>query len=213
MSTASPAPAAAEPKSDRPAKGRFTLGNKGGPGNPFARQIAEIRKRLLNTVPGEALDKILLAMVEKAQAGDVAAAKLVLQYTVGKPAEAVHPDRIELEDHRLRTESLVPMSGWGPAYGLLPVSTVNDMWEKIAPEMEEETLLPMLLGGIEVDQAPAEEKAKVERKATRRAMRILGEGIPPSPNGAIGRKLEKLRRTLHGEPKQPAKRAKRARAG
>ena len=213
MSTSAHAPAAAEPTSDRPATGRFTIGNKGGPGNPFARQVAEIRKLLLNTVPGERLAKILLAMVEKAEAGDVAAAKLVLLYTAGKPAEAVEPDRIELEDHRLRTESLVPLAGWAPRYGLLPVSSANQMWEGVAAEMEEETLLPMLLSGIEVDRAAPEEKAKVRQKATRRTMRILGEGIPPSPNGSIGRKLEKLRQALHREPKRPAQQAKSAQAG
>jgi hypothetical protein len=212
MATAAHAPAA-ELKSDLPANGRFTMGNKGGPGNPFARQVAEIRKLLLSSVPGERLTKIVLAMVEKAEAGDVAAAKLVLQYTVGKPAEAVEPDRIELEDHRLRTESLVPFAGWAPKFGELPVNTVNKIWEETAPAAEEETLLPLLLGGAEVDAASPEDKAKVERKASRRAMRIMSEGIPPSPNGPIGRKLEKLRRALHDEPKRPAKRAKSARAG
>ena len=198
---------------DRSANRRFTLGNQGGPGNPFARQVAEIRKLLLSTVPGEELAKVLLAMLEKAKAGDVAAAKLVLQYTAGKPAEAVEPDRIELEDHRLRTESLVPMAGWAPTFGLLPVCTANKLWEGAAPDMEEETLLLVLLGGIEVDASAPEDKAKVNRKTTRQAMRILEDGILPSPNGSIGRKLEKLRRALHGEPNPPAKRAKSARAG
>jgi hypothetical protein len=207
------APQAAAPSSDRPANGRFTLGNKGGPGNPFARQVAEYRKRIHSAVPGERLTNIVLALVEKAEAGDVAAAKLVLQYTAGKPAEAVDPDRIEIEDHRLRTESLVPMSGWMPPFGLLPVSSANKLWEDMAPEMEQETLLPMLLGGIEVEQAAPKDKAKVERKASRRAMRMLNDGIQPSPNGPIGRRLENLRRELQGEPKLPGKRKKSARAG
>ena len=212
MSTA-PDTLPVDEKDDRSRKGRFTLGNKGGPGNPFARQVAEIRKLLLNTIPGHELAKVLLAMLEKAKAGDVAAAKLVLQYTAGKPAEAVEPDRIELEDHRLRRESLIPMANWGPPFGLLPVCTANKLWEGAAPDMEEETLLPVLLGGIEVDAAAPEDKAKVNRKTTRQAMRILEDGILPSPNGAIGRKLEVLRRALRGEPQQPAKRAKSAQAG
>jgi hypothetical protein len=213
MSTTPHEPVPAEPQSDSPPKGRFQLGNKGGPGNPFARQCAEVRKLLMNTVPGEALAKIILALVEKAQAGDVAAAKIVLQYTAGKPAEAVDPDRIELEDHRLRIESLVPMSGWGQPFGVLPVCTANKMWEQSAQETEEETLLPMLLGALETEAAAPEDRAKVQRKTSRRAMRILSEGIRPSPNGPIGRKLEKLRRSLHEEPKEPAKRTKSARAG
>jgi hypothetical protein len=110
MSTTPNEPVAAESAS-APA-GRFRPGNKGGPGNPFARQVAEIRKLLPNTVPGERLAKIVLAMVDKAEAGDVAAAKLVLQYTVGKPAETVEPDRIELDDHRLRVESCITQDCW-----------------------------------------------------------------------------------------------------
>ena len=54
----------------------------------------------------------------------------------------------------------------------------------------------MILGALEVEAAPPEQKARVEQKANRRTMRILQEGIAPSPNGAIGRKLAKLRRRL-----------------
>jgi hypothetical protein len=210
MATPLHAPAAAPPKSDRAARGTFTLGNKGGPGNPFARQVAEIRKLLLNAVPGERLAKIVLAMVEKAEAGDVAAAKLVLQYTAGKPAEAVNPDRIELDDHRIRVESSIPSGGWCPPFGELPVQSVNSMWDTLVPQMEEETLLPLLLGGLEVEAAPPGKKATVERKVNRRTIRMLEEGIPPSPNGSIGRKLAKLRRKVD---KQRGSQAKPSRAG
>ena len=53
----------------------------------------ELRKVLVNTVPGERLQNFVLAIVEKAEKGDVAAAKLVFQYTVGKPIEegCCHP--------------------------------------------------------------------------------------------------------------------------
>jgi len=104
LSSSRTSAATAEPNADRAPRGRFSARHKGGPGNPFARQVAEIRKLLLNSVPGERLAKIVLAMVEKAEAGDVAAAKLVLQYTVGKP-RGVEPDRVEIESIGLRTES------------------------------------------------------------------------------------------------------------
>jgi hypothetical protein len=208
MSTSPHNPTSAESTSDRAPKGRFRLGNKGGPGNPFARQVAEIRKLLLNTVPGERLANIVLAMVDKAEAGDVAAAKLVLQYTVGKPAEAVEPDRIELEDHRLRVESCVTPDRWSPKFGELSAESANSLWEAAAPEMEQQTMLPVILGALEVEAAPPEMKERVQRKTNRRTMRILQEGIAPSPNGAIGRKLAKLRRRLDkhgGFPTKPAR--------
>jgi hypothetical protein len=39
--------------------------------------------------------------VQKAKEGDVAAAKLVLAYAIGKPTEAVNPDTVDLEEWRL----------------------------------------------------------------------------------------------------------------
>jgi hypothetical protein len=39
--------------SHRDAQGRFIGGNPGGPGNPFARQVAEMRKALLSCVTYE----------------------------------------------------------------------------------------------------------------------------------------------------------------
>ncbi len=39
----SDSPATIAPKSDHELNGQFAKGNRGGPGNPFARQVAEIR--------------------------------------------------------------------------------------------------------------------------------------------------------------------------
>jgi hypothetical protein len=35
---------------ERDARGRFSKGNRGGPGNPFARQITGLRRALIETV-------------------------------------------------------------------------------------------------------------------------------------------------------------------
>ena len=149
-------------------------------------------------------------MVDKAEAGDVAAAKLVLQYTVGKPAEAVEPDRIELDDHRLRVESSITSDRWTPKFGELSAASANSMWESIAAEMEEETMLPFVLGALEVEAAAPEMKKKVHQKAIRRTKRIMDKAISPSPNGSIGRLLARIR---HRVEKHRARQAKMARAG
>ncbi len=90
------------------AKGRFTKGNKGGPGNPFARRVAELRKLLLETVTEDDLREAMRQLVTKAREGDVAAIKLLLQYTVGKPAQTVEPDRMDLEELELYQEESKP---------------------------------------------------------------------------------------------------------
>src|SRR5438132_12162652 len=84
--------------SGRQANGRFAKGNRGGPGNPFARQTAELRRRLQERVTPETLDSIVDALVEKARQGDVSAAKLVLSYVIGKPEPAPDPDRVDLDE-------------------------------------------------------------------------------------------------------------------
>jgi hypothetical protein len=73
-------------------------GNPGGPGNPFARQVAELRERLLNRLTGEELDRIADKLIALAKEGDVPATKLHFSYTLGKPAEAVQPDQLDMEE-------------------------------------------------------------------------------------------------------------------
>jgi hypothetical protein len=82
----------------RDASGRFTKGNPGGPGNPFARQVAALRREALAAVTPEDVRAIMAKLVELARAGDVPAAKLVLAYTVGKPAPTVNPDMLDVEE-------------------------------------------------------------------------------------------------------------------
>ena len=71
--------------SGRDAGGRFARGNTGGPGNPHAQRVARLRSVLLKSVDGAAIQQIMAALTRKAEAGDVAAASLILGYTVGKP--------------------------------------------------------------------------------------------------------------------------------
>jgi hypothetical protein len=72
----------------REANGRFAKGNRGGPGNPFARQVAALRQTLLNRATTKDLEEIADELIKKAKTGDVAATKLLFQYTLGKPLPA-----------------------------------------------------------------------------------------------------------------------------
>src|SRR5437588_304441 len=75
--------------------GRFARGNPGGPGNPFARQVAALRKVIINRLTEEDLLAITEALLAKAKEGSVGAAKLLLAYALGKPASAPDPDRLD----------------------------------------------------------------------------------------------------------------------
>ena len=78
--------------------GRFAPGNPGGPGNPFARHVAELRKAMANAVPKEMLEAIMLKMAHLALEGNVAAGKFVAAYSVGQPLAGKNPDRTDIEE-------------------------------------------------------------------------------------------------------------------
>jgi hypothetical protein len=78
--------------------GQFMKGNEGGPGNPFARQVAALRKRFLDATTPELFDEVFQILVKKMRAGDIQAIKLFLAYTIGKPAKAPEPDLLNQEE-------------------------------------------------------------------------------------------------------------------
>jgi len=78
----------------RDAQDRFLPGNPGGPGNPFARRCAGLRKAFLEAVSDADLQAIARTLVEHAEGGDLAAMKVVLLWTLGKPADPIAVDAV-----------------------------------------------------------------------------------------------------------------------
>jgi hypothetical protein len=76
-------------------------GNAGGPGNPFARRVAALRKVLLDAVSDADLQIVAEQLVVKAKMGDLVATKLLFQYVLGKPAATVDPDSLDVEEFEL----------------------------------------------------------------------------------------------------------------
>jgi hypothetical protein len=91
----------------RDAGGRFTRGNAGGPGNPHARRVARLRSVMLKSVDGAAIQRIMAALIRRAEDGDVPAAALILNYTVGKP------DVVQGTLARVRTSFTFTLPGTG----------------------------------------------------------------------------------------------------
>lgn len=85
----------------RDGRGRFTPGNRGGPGNPYARRTAELRSALYRAIGPDDVAAIIQSLLAAARKGDVAAAKLVLAYAIGEPVAHDLAERIELLEERL----------------------------------------------------------------------------------------------------------------
>src|SRR5438552_12265233 len=111
----------------RDAQGRFGPGNAGGPGNPFARRTAEYRQAFADAITAEEIGALARQLYLQALAGDLAAAKLVLAYTIGKPTPAVEPDRLDVQELQLWQQSAVPAA-------FVP-SLVNQLPPAVAPPL------------------------------------------------------------------------------
>ena len=102
---ANPNPA---PVEVRDTSGRFAKGNPGGPGNPYPRRVAALRRALLNSVTDDDMTAITKAVIDEARAGNIAAAKLLFQYVLGKPGSTADPDRDE--GRGVLTQGLLPVA-------------------------------------------------------------------------------------------------------
>ena len=76
----------------RTARGRFAKGNPGGPGNPYAKRVADLRAALLESVTEADIRAVARALVKRAKAGEVAAIRELLDRLVGKAGDTPPED-------------------------------------------------------------------------------------------------------------------------
>ncbi len=91
---------------ERDRNGRFAAGNRGGPGNPFARQVAELRKAFVTTVTPSDMLRICQRLITQAILGDTPSIKILLGYVLGKFPDPVYPDAVDQDEIRLHARNL-----------------------------------------------------------------------------------------------------------
>lgn len=82
--------------------GQFGVGNKGGPGNPHAKRVNQIRSFLLRAVSDDDLRRIVSALVERAKAGELAAIREVFDRCIGRTVTFSEMRDVEEELERKR---------------------------------------------------------------------------------------------------------------
>jgi hypothetical protein len=171
----------------RDAKGRFAAGNAGGPGNPFARRTAELRREFLAEASGEDLRAICRALLERAKGGDVAAAKLALGYLVGKPGQAVDPDTLDEQEWHFWRRYTAP-SDWVELIQTLPLdivlSLVRSVWPVLAREKCAQAEPLFTTPGPVPPQSECEAASAKPRTRRRAGKGRRPEGEERSPGGA-----------------------------
>ena len=167
---------------ERDARGRFIPGNKGGPGNPFARKVAELRKALVNFVTEDDMKHIAFVLKEKAMGGDLAAIKLLFQYLLGKPTEGIDPDRLDVDEWQKLQETARPAEEMTTVMGRLPLNTLMDMTKIVWPCQAAKTFANPLREWLrDMDKRDAQR----EKRRRRKGKRSKG-GRKPSPSGNGG---------------------------
>ena len=69
--------------------GRFAPGNRAAVGNPNNKRMFELRRALLDAIEPAAIEKAIHKIADLAAGGDVAAARLLLEYGCGKPVQGI----------------------------------------------------------------------------------------------------------------------------
>jgi hypothetical protein len=119
----------------RRSDGRFTRGNAGGPGNPFYRRQAEFRRAALELFTPEDVMSLLRVMLALGRNGDVAAAKVFLEYVVGKPHKAPDPDRADHHEWQLQAEAPPLADVTGPLENGEMADSANDANSDTLPHL------------------------------------------------------------------------------
>ena len=121
----------------RDSQGRFAAGNRGGPGNPFARQTAAMRRAIADAVTGQDLADVAAAMLKRAKDGNVAAAKLLFSYAAGKAAPAPDPDTLDAHELAVRRGSVASAEDMKALFERCPAWLLCAIASVIAPRVEE----------------------------------------------------------------------------
>jgi hypothetical protein len=191
-------------KNGHDARGRFTAGNPGGRGNPFARKVGALRAAFLKDMTRDDIKEIAASLKAQAKKGDVAAARLVLAYSLGKPDKAVDVDRLDADEwevirgntttlaHKVRETVMSP-----------PISLFSEMTMAARPHLVEHHVARFCKKSrkqMERDHRRAARKAEKKRRmAEMRAAQAAGQ----PPDGSVGRDAESSERSP-GQPEAPS---------
>ena len=111
----------------------------------------------------------------KGKTGDVAAIKLLFQYTLGKPAPSPDPDHLDVDEWHKLQQSSCPPADVNAIFNGFPANTACEVAKFNWPlQMELQFNAPFRRGLKELDKRDARKAAKAASKAA------------PSPNGSNG---------------------------
>lgn len=80
---------------ERDTKGRFTAGNQIGKGRPIGSKVDRLRRAMISAVTPDDIREIISVLIGLAKAGDLTAAKIVLDRVLGSPVPIDLMERLD----------------------------------------------------------------------------------------------------------------------
>jgi hypothetical protein len=148
----------------RDARGRFTKGNAGGPGNPFAREVAVLRATMIHAFSPKIFMRLVEVLRQKAEGGDMVAMKLILQYVLGKPAETVDPDRIAIDEWQKLRDAAVSLDETSAVLEQVPATMACFLLKKFWPDETVQHVREALQEDAQAKAEAEEDERYMERK-------------------------------------------------
>jgi hypothetical protein len=177
---------AADSPAGRDAKGRFTKGNPGGPGNPFARHVAKLRSALVQCVSEEDIRQIAKGLLVSAKLGHLPSIRILLLYALGKPSGTVNPDTLDIEEWRQLVQPLARITTELPqALMSIPAPTATDMVRSAQPYSQRMVGEELTAPPPEADEEARDEEARRQQDPDRPSGKRPGARARPSPNGVF----------------------------
>jgi hypothetical protein len=91
------------PPAPRDANGKFAVGNPGGPGRPRGRRVSELRAAAEEAITPEVIRAVMKKVSLQALQGNLAAARILLERTLGRAAEVPVGEPLDIASPKLRT--------------------------------------------------------------------------------------------------------------
>jgi hypothetical protein len=138
-----------------------------------------LRCALVRRIKPEQVEAIADALIAKATAGDVAAAKLVLSYGIGKPTEAVNPDTLDMQEWDVFRRSPVSLDDLRGIVEGIPVDAVGPVVRVTKPYLNAIALNTIM---SVLNPEPKPKLSRKERREARRRRRAETGRRCPSTN-------------------------------
>ncbi len=175
----------------RDSQGRFAKGNSGGPGNPFARKAAALRAAFFNKITEKDIEELAQQLLDRAKSGDLAAMKVLFNYTIGRPTAPVNPDTLDVQEWQLHKESTTDSVEVANALRGVPLPVACEIASSALPAKADE--MADYVSQALFAEAAAERREQQRRERRKEKRRQQAAPVVPPGARTLGTDMSQLR--------------------